>query len=245
MNRVICGCVALLLSVATPALAQTSVAGDWDVTIVSPQGPNTVRVVFKQDGEKISGVFKSQMGELPFEDGSLTGDDLKFAFTIPVQGMQLEITLTGKVEGSSMAGKAQFGTFGEGDWTAKRAPAEAAATPAPAAPAPAAAAPAVAKVGGLSGQWDVVLKTQIGDLPATVDIKDADGKLTGTLTGPQGSIDIAGTFDGNAVKLEFVAKTPQGDIPITMTGDVSGDSINGKADFGGMGQGDWTAKRKS
>src|SRR4029450_6365721 len=62
--------VALVLFAAAPAVAQTSVAGDWDVTIVSPQGPNTVRVTFKQEGEKISGIFKSQMGELPFENGS-------------------------------------------------------------------------------------------------------------------------------------------------------------------------------
>ena len=37
--------------------------------------------------------------------------------------------------------------------------------------------------------------------------------------------------------------TPNGDIPIKMTGDVSGDAIAGKADFGGMGEGEWSAKR--
>ena len=83
----------------------------------------------------------------------------------------------------------------------------------------------------------------MGDLPITADLTDAAGKLTGTLTGPQGTIDVAGTFDGSALKLEFVAKTPNGDIPITMKGDVTGDSAAGTADFGGMGQGEWTAKR--
>jgi hypothetical protein len=247
MKKLIGSCLALVLSIAAPALAQTSVAGDWDVTIVSPQGPNTVRVSFKQDGEKISGIFKSQMGELPFENGSITGDDLKFAFTIPVQGQQLEITMTGKVDGASMAGKADFGGFGEGDWTAKRAPAAAAdaasTTAASTTTAATTTAPKPAASGGLSGHWDITLKTQMGDLPATADITDTAGKLTGTLTGPQGAIDIAGTFDGNAIKLEFVARTPQGDIPITMTGDVSGDAISGKAEFGGMGQGEWIAKR--
>jgi hypothetical protein len=56
---------------------------------------------------------------------------------------------------------------------------------------------------------------------------------------------VTGTFDGNAIKLEFTAKTPQGDIPISMSGELNGDAIvNGKAEFGGMGQGEWTAKRK-
>src|SRR5436189_3688346 len=133
--------------VATPAFAQTNLTGDWDVTIQSPQGANTVKVTLKQDGDKVSGLFKSPMGELPFTGGTLTGDDLKFAFTVPVQGQPLEITLTGKVAGDTISGKAEFGGFGEGDWTAKRAAAETAATPAAAPAAPAAAA----SKGGASG----------------------------------------------------------------------------------------------
>jgi hypothetical protein len=245
MHRWTSALAAVLLSIAAPALAQTNVTGDWDLTIQSPQGANTIRVTLKQDGEKLSGVLKSRMGELPFEGGTMTGDDVKFSFTVPVQGMQLEITLNGKVEGSAIAGKAQFGGFGEGDWTAKRVEATTAASDAaPATPAAPAAPATPAVSGGMSGHWDVTVKTQMGDVPVTADIVDNDGKITGTITGPQGAVDVGGTRDGTTVKLEFTAKTPQGDIPITMTGDLNGDSISGKAEFGGMGQGEWTAKRK-
>ena len=96
--------------------------GDWDMTIESPQGTNTVKVTLTQDGEKVSGLFKSEMGELPFT-GTLVGVDLKFGFAIPIQGQSLDIVVTGKVDGATLAGKMQFGGFGEGDWTAKRAPA--------------------------------------------------------------------------------------------------------------------------
>lgn len=44
---------AALVVCAAPAFAQTSVSGDWDVTIVSPQGSNTSRVTLKQDGDKV------------------------------------------------------------------------------------------------------------------------------------------------------------------------------------------------
>jgi hypothetical protein len=232
------------LLAAAPAAAQTSIAGDWDMTIQSAQGTNSVRVTFRQDGEKISGIFKSPMGELPFQDGTLTGDDLKFAFSLPIQGQPLEITMTGKVDGSSIAGKAQFGGFGEGDWSAKRAE-EASVVPT-AAPEPAAAPAAPAAVAtGIGGHWEVTVKTQMGDIPVSADLTETDGKVTGSLVGPAGPVDVAGTFDGNAVKLSFVAKTPQGDIPIEMSGELNGDSIvNGKAEFGGMGQGEWTARRK-
>jgi hypothetical protein len=231
---------------ALPVRAQTNIAGDWDVTIQSPQGANTVHVTFRQDGAKVSGVFKSQMGELPFQDGTLEGDDLKFAFAIPIQGQSLDITMTGKVDGASITGKAQFGGFGEGDWTAKRVEATTASA-APAAPV-AAAAPAAAASSttstGINGKWDATLKTQMGDLPVQVEFVESAGKLTGTFVGPMGPVEIGGTFDGNAIKLDFVAKTPQGDIPVTMTGELNGDAIvNGKAEFGGLGQGEWTAKR--
>ncbi|HEX7140423.1 MAG TPA: hypothetical protein VF219_21410 [Vicinamibacterales bacterium] len=246
MTRATLALAASFVLLALPARAQTSIAGDWDVTIQSAQGTNSVQVTFKQDGSKISGLFKSPMGELPFQDGTLEGNDLKFAFSIPIQGQSLDVTMTGKVEGASITGKAQFGGFGEGDWSAKRSEATTASA-APAAPA-AAAAPAAngsaTTATGIGGKWDATLKTQMGDVPVSVEFVETAGKVTGTIVGPMGPVEINGTFDGNALKLDFVAKTPQGDIPVTMSGELNGDSIvNGKAEFGGMGQGEWTAKR--
>ena len=50
--------------------------------------------------------------------------------------------------------------------------------------------------------------------------------------------------EGKAIKISMVAKTPQGDMNVEMTGDLEGDSIvNGKAEVTGMGQMEWTAKR--
>src|SRR5712675_1759479 len=109
MNRLTSTLLALALFSAAPVFAQANITGDWDVTVVSPQGTNTTPVTFKQDGDKVSGLFKSPQGELPFEGGKLTGDDLTFTFTITTQGMQLPITLTGKVVGDTIAGKADFG----------------------------------------------------------------------------------------------------------------------------------------
>src|SRR5262249_11093938 len=147
--------VALVLIAAPSAFAQTSIAGDWDVTINSPQGANTTKVTFKQDGEKVNGVFKGPQGELPFT-GTLTGDTLKFAFQIQFQGAPLDITMEGKVAGSEMTGKANFGGMIDGDWTAKKSDAAsaAAATTAPAAvpaAAPSAAA-ASSAMGGIAGK---------------------------------------------------------------------------------------------
>ena len=245
MTRLKSTLLALSLLIASPVFAQTDITGDWDVTVNSPQGSNTTPVTFKQEAGKVSGMFKSPQGTLPFEGGTMTGNDLKFTFTINVQGMELPITLTGKVEGETMTGKADFGGFAEGDWSAKRTGA-ASATGAAAPAAPAAAAPATAAVAGVGfgGKWDVMMKTPAGDMPANATLSDDNGKLTGTFGSQLGEVPVSGTAEGKMLKLTLVAQTPQGELTVTMTGDLDGDNIvNGKAEVSGLGQMEWSAKR--
>jgi hypothetical protein len=248
MTRLKSTLLALVLLTAAPAFAQTDVNGDWDVTITSPQGPSTTLVTFKQDGEKISGIFKSDQGQLPFEGGTLTGSDLKFTFTITTQGMQLPITLTGKVDGAAMTGKADFGGFAEGDWTAKRSAtttASSSATTTTTTTTSTTTTTTTASTGvGFGGKWDVMLKTPGGDFPANATLKDDNGKVSGTFGSQMGEVPITGSVEGKALKLTMVAQTPQGDMTVILTGDLDGDSIvNGKADVSGMGMMEWSAKR--
>jgi len=220
----------LVALLAVPAAAQINLTGDWDMTIQSPQGTNTVKVTLTQDGETVSGRVKSQLGELPVT-GALTGDDLKIAFILPIQGQSINIVMTGKVEGPTLAGKVQFGDFGEGDWTATRASA-AAATP-PGAP------------GGASGEWDFTFKTPNGDVQATATINQDGGKLSGTLSSPMGQAPFTGTLEGTSLRVTSNLITPRGTVPMTMKGVIEGDAIaNGKAKIKGVGKMKWTAKRK-
>jgi hypothetical protein len=246
MNRLRLAIVALALLVAAPAFAQTSIAGDWDLTINSPQGANTTKVTFKQDGEKVNGLFKSPMGELPFT-GTLTGDELKFSFQVNFQGTPLDIAMTGKVSDSEIAGKANFGGMADGDWTAKRSDSAAtpAATEAPTAvPASASVAPAGSvSAGALAGKWDVTFVTPGGEFPATASFTEDAGKVSGTFGSQMGEVPVAGTLDGKKFKLTMTAQTPQGAMEVVMTGDVDGDAIKGQAEIAGMGQMEWTAKR--
>jgi hypothetical protein len=247
---------ALALLVAARAFAQTpaSITGDWDVTINSPQGANTSKVTFTQEGEKVNGLFKSANGELPFT-GTLTGSDLKMAFSVNVQGMALDITLTGKVDGETMAGKADFGGMAEGDWTAKRAATTTATTTAASSSTtttttttttdPTTTTSTTTAAAGFGGKWDVMLKTPAGDFPATATVTDdGAGHVKGTFGSQMGEVEVTGTTEGKSVKFEMTAVTPQGPMKVVMTGDLQGDEIvNGKADVEGMGQMDWSAKR--
>jgi hypothetical protein len=231
-----------LAFVSAPAFAQPNIAGDWDLTIESPQGARTVLVSLKQEGEKLTGAFKSPNGELPLS-GTLTGSDVKLTFSINMQGVPLDINMTGKVEGESFAGKADFGGFAEGTFSAKRPATTAAGSSTPPAPAPAAPSTA-APTAGYGGTWEVVVKTANGDIPATATITDEGGKITGTFSTQMGDLPVTGTVEGKTLKLTMTARMPQGEIPVALTGDVEGDAVvNGKAEFGGM-VGEWTAKKK-
>src|ERR1051326_3810045 len=243
MKRALFTVLAALL-VGAPAFAQgtpTSVGGDSDVTVVPPQGPNTPRLSLKQDADKLSGMFKSPMGELPVT-GAVTGADVKILFTINIQGQPLDITLNGKATDTTMTGTAVFGTFGEGEFSAKRVETTTAATTT-AAPAAASATTTEAAAANAAGKWDVTFKTPQGDFPGTATISVDGDKLTGTFGSQMGEAPVSGTMTGKTVKLKLQAQTPQGEMQVEMTGDIDGDTIvNGKADVMGM-QLDWTAKR--
>jgi hypothetical protein len=244
MIRLKSALLALSLLSASPVFAQTNITGDWDITVVSPQGPNTTPATFKQEGDKVTGMFKSPQGSLPFDGGTMTGSDVKFTFTINFQGNSLPITLTGKVDGDTMAGKADFGGFAEGDWSAKRSAATTTTSTATTTTTTTTTTKTVATGVGFGGKWDVMMKTPAGDMPANATLSDTDGKLTGTFGSQLGEVPVSGTAEGKALKLTLVAQTPQGDMTVTMTGDLDGDNIvNGKAEVSGLGQMEWSAKR--
>ena len=172
---------------------------------------------------------------------------MKFTFTINFQGTPLPITLTGKVDGDTMAGKADFGGFAEGDWSAKRSARRRPRLPRPRDDDHHAPRPRRRRVGDRHR-----LRRQVGR-----DAEDAgrrhagqrdaqrhNGKLSGTFGSQLGEVPVAGTVEGKALKLTMVAQTPQGDMTVVMTGDLDGDNIvNGKAEVSGLGQMEWSAKR--
>ena len=92
----------------------------------------------------------------------------------------------------------------------------------------------------LSGKYEGVAKSdQLGDIPIIVEIKNENGKLTGTLTAPQGPADLSGTFDNGKIVLKFDAGGNAG----TVTAMLDGDKISGKWEVAGIGGGGLELKR--
>ncbi len=87
----------------------------------------------------------------------------------------------------------------------------------------------------LSGKYEGVAKSdQMGEIPLTVQIKNDNGKLTGSIETPQGPAAITGgTFDGGKIVMKFDAGGNEG----TVTAMLDGDKISGKWELGGQGGG--------
>ena len=84
------------------------------------QGTGSPSVTFKQDGDKLTGTYSSQVfGEQPVT-GTVKGDAITFSFTGSVEGNSMTVTYTGTVEKDTMKGKVTIGDLGEGTFTGKK-----------------------------------------------------------------------------------------------------------------------------
>ena len=121
MKRILSTTFVLLFVLTAALVAQTAdITGTWDFAVETAAGAGTPTFTFKQEGEKLTGSYKGQLGEAPLT-GTVKGADVKFSFKLNAQGQDLAITYTGKIEGKdSMKGTAAYGELGEGTWTAKR-----------------------------------------------------------------------------------------------------------------------------
>ena len=113
--------IAVLLVTAALAAGQDSVAGTWNLQVVFDQGSGAPTVVFKQDGEKLTGTYTGQMGQYPLEG---TFKDKKVAFTVMIdmQGNQVAFTYAGALEADgTLKGTVDLGGMASGTWTGKKA----------------------------------------------------------------------------------------------------------------------------
>src|SRR5438309_1746819 len=114
-----------------------------------------------------------------------------------------------------------------------------------------------------AGIWRVEFVTPLGQVGVNMTINQSGTKLTGHVTdefgeweiagrlvdghvkGPQGELPFTGTLTGSDLKFVFTIQFQGMPLEIAMTGKVENDAMTGKASFGGMADGDWTAKRST
>jgi hypothetical protein len=252
MKRLLSFSLCAIVLFATIARAQNAnVVGSWDITIESPQGTRTGMLVIRQDGDKLAAVMKSPRGERPLDSVTVKGSDITMTMTVNAQGQDLIITYKGKIEKDKMSGDADFGGFATGTWSA--VPHKEGAAAAPATPAAGSGAGSGSGMGSgsgtgmadISGVWNFNVETPAGTGTPVFTLKQEGEKVTGTYKGQFGEAPVTGTVKGSDITLTLKV-SPQGEeITVTYTGKLtSKDTMGGKAVFGSMGEGAWTAKKK-
>ena len=109
------------------------------------------------------------------------------------------------------------------------------------------AAPVLAQAGktDVTGKWTFNVETGAGSGTPTMTFKQDGEKLTGHYSGQLGEADLAGTVKGQNVEFRFTVDVGGQQLNCIYTGAVDGkDSIKGKVDLVGLGEGTFTAKRQ-
>ncbi len=105
------------------------------------------------------------------------------------------------------------------------------------------ASTAIAQSGGVAGTWDATLTSPQGTFNVQLNLKQDGEKVNGVIKGQRGETPVEGTLTGKDLKLKYTIKFQENDLPITLTGTLDGTTIKGSADYGGLAQGDFNAKR--
>jgi len=80
----------VMLVPAAMAADTANVSGEWALSVETPNGTGTPSVIFKQDGENLTGTYKGRFGESQLK-GVVKGNEIKFSITISPQGQDLVI----------------------------------------------------------------------------------------------------------------------------------------------------------
>lgn len=94
------------------------VSGAWSVEVQTDAGAGSPSFTFKQDGEKLTGRYKGQLGESDLS-GTVKGDKIEFSFKVSGQ-VEGTVVYTGTTDGKTMKGKVSLAGLGEGTFTGKK-----------------------------------------------------------------------------------------------------------------------------
>jgi len=195
-------------------------------------GDIPITVDIKNNNGKLSGKIGIPQGDATITDGTYA--DGKVTLKFDAGGN--EGTVTAQIKGGKIVGDwAVAGQTGTLELTRAEATVAAPATSAPVASKPAAAGDPV------TGEWDATADAQGTDIPFTLKLTNAAGKVTGESSSAMGTAALSeGKFDGG--KLSFTLEIPQGKL--TFTGTLKDGKIAGDYEMAGMGSGKWQAKKK-
>jgi hypothetical protein len=100
---------------------KVDVTGTWDFSIELPDISGTPAVLFKQDGESLTGEYQSrQYGRFPLK-GTIKENRIDFGFEMSINGDAVSVSYSGTiVDNDTMKGEMSYGGLTDGTFSAAR-----------------------------------------------------------------------------------------------------------------------------
>lgn len=112
------GAMAPAATASSAGSSNVDVTGAWDIEVVTEQGSGNPAFTFKQEGEKLTGMYKGLLGESALA-GTVKGDKIEFSFKVSGQ-VEGTVSYNGTTDGKTMKGKLSLAGMGEGTFTGKK-----------------------------------------------------------------------------------------------------------------------------
>lgn len=97
---------------------------------------------------------------------------------------------------------------------------------------------------GLVGTWTLTRQTDDGPVESEMTVIEADGKYSGTIVGPRGTMEVESiAVDGAAFSFTVTVERLFIEMELNYSGTVSGDSMTGNVEMA-MGSAEFTGVRK-
>ena len=99
----------------------------------------------------------------------------------------------------------------------------------------------------VSGVWRLQLDTQTGEQTWTVTFEQNGAALGGEIDmhDGEGALPVEGSVDGNQIQFVFIVPDLDGDMPINLSGEIDGATIDGdEGHFVWYGSGVWTGTKQ-
>jgi len=94
-----------------------------------------------------------------------------------------------------------------------------------------------------TGSWNITTTSPMGSQDGTLALTEEGNSLSGTMSGPQGDIEITeGTVDGNDLTWKAQVTSPMA-ITLEVGATIDGDNISGNIKLGAFGNATFSGAR--
>jgi imidazolonepropionase-like amidohydrolase len=100
--------------------AAVDAAGEWSLTVNSPQGETRARLSLRREGGQLLGTLNAPQGTYEIRDAQLTGNELRFSASIQLQSDTVNAVFVATIEGNAMHGTVSIPPLGTFDFSGTR-----------------------------------------------------------------------------------------------------------------------------